>query len=87
MAHEASCCADGNPSATAGRIVLVVSLPRELCAGLRVLSPEILVVVYDLFFEFREWATDRYMAPSGGEHLVTAQIEGQILRVVSGELG
>ncbi len=32
------------------------------------LSPEILVVGYDLFFEFREWATDCYMAPSGGEH-------------------
>ncbi|CAH2404479.1 hypothetical protein MES4922_360120 [Mesorhizobium ventifaucium] len=48
------------------------------------LSPEILVVVYDLFFEFREWATDCYMAPSGGEHLMTTQIEGHILRIVSG---
>src|SRR4051794_19461539 len=52
-----------------------------------VLSPEILVVVCDLFFEFREWASDCYVAPSGGEHLATAQIEGQILRVVSGQLG
>jgi len=32
------------------------------------------VVVYDLFFEFREWATDRYMAPPGGEHLVPKKL-------------
>jgi hypothetical protein len=33
VADEAACGAKDNPSATGGRIVLIISLPRELCAG------------------------------------------------------
>ena len=33
VADEAACGAEDSPSATAGRVVLVVTFPRELCTG------------------------------------------------------
>ena len=46
-------------------------------------SPEILVAFYDLFFQFGVRATNSNTAPTGSKHLVTAQIERQVLRIVS----